>query len=175
MNPCEQKLSNDLHTLKAECGASGKLTDHRLLALRELVDERDRLYKERDEARRTAVDAALAAAKEKTKDAFDASEKAIVKAEEAQKAYNQSHNDLARKMDDQNKATMPRAETEQRFKGLEEKLAILTGSFTAGSGAQMGVQQQKDDARASVSMLISIISALIVVGGVVVALVKSLP
>lgn len=99
-------------------------------SLREINDERDRLYKERDESRRTAVDAALTAVKEQTKASFDASEKAIVKAEEAQKSYNQSHNDLARKMDDQNKATMPRSETESRFRSLEEKV-----NDTRGRGA----------------------------------------
>ena len=53
---------------------------------KEIIDERDRLYKERDDSRRTAVDAALTAVKEQTKASFDASEKAIVKAEEAQRS-----------------------------------------------------------------------------------------
>lgn len=87
-----------------------------------LMDERDRLYKERDESRRTAVDAALTAVKEQTKASFEASEKAIVKAEDAQKSYNQSHNDLSRKLDEQNKATMPRTECEKSFSAVEEKL-----------------------------------------------------
>lgn len=144
-------------------------------AQKEIIDERDRLYKERDDARRTAVDAALAAVKEQTKASFDASEKAIVKAEEAQKAYNTSHNDLARKMDDQSKATMPRTETENRFKAMEEKIALLTGSFSMGSGMQTGAQAAKDDHRANLSILISVISVLLAIGGVVYGVAKALP
>lgn len=87
------------------------------------------LLKERDESRRTAVDAALTAVKEQTKASFEASEKAIVKAEEAQKSYNVAHNDLARKMDEQNKATMPRIETENRFSAMEEKLNAVKTSI----------------------------------------------
>jgi hypothetical protein len=125
----------------------------RLDALKEVVDERDRLYKERDEARRTAVDAALAAVKENTKASFEASEKAIVKAEEAQKAYNTSHNDLARKMDDQNKATMPRLETEARFRNIEEKIA-------ASAGAMLGSKGVKDESRANLAIGLSFLALL---------------
>lgn len=127
--------------------------------LRELLlsklDERDRLYKERDDSRRTAVDAALSAAKEQTKQSFEASEKAIVKAEEAQKSYNQSHNDLARKMDDQNKATMPRTETEERFRTIEEKVNEVRNVVSAGTGVITGARTVKDDARANIAIVLS--------------------
>jgi hypothetical protein len=96
-----------------------------LAALRDVVDERDRLYKERDESRKTAVDAALQAAKEKTADAFLASEKAIVKAEDAQKLYDQGHNDLLRKMDDQYRHMLPREEADAKFKSIEDKLEVM--------------------------------------------------
>lgn len=164
MNPCELKLSNELHSLIAE-----------FKSFRELMAERDVRYMGMFTAGDKAVSAALAAAKEQTRDAFNSSEKAIVKAEEAQKSYNASHNDLARKMDEQNKATMPRMEIDSRFKNLEEKLALLTGSFTAGSGMQTGAQVAKDDHRANISLLISIISVLVVVGGVIFGLAKALP
>jgi len=107
--------------------------------LRELIDERDRRYEERDASRRTAVEAALAAAKEQTRASFDASEKAIVKAESAQTSYNIAHNDLAKKMDDQNKATMPRTETEQRFRSIEEKISDLREAQVSMTGKSMGL------------------------------------
>jgi phage-related tail protein len=137
-----------------------------ITALRAIVDERDRLYKERDDSRRVAVDAALAAVKDQTKASFEASEKAIVKAEEAQRAYNLSHNDLARKMDDQNKATMPRVETEQRFHAVEEKINTLRDSVaTVGSAvssqiaavtsAAQGGKAVKDETRANLAIGLS--------------------
>jgi chromosome segregation ATPase len=92
-------------------------------------DERDKRYEERDrrydqqfKSAEVAVNAALAAQQKLTDAAFAASEKAITKAEEAQKSYNQTHNDLSRKLDEQNKATMPRQEVESRFNSEAERL-----------------------------------------------------
>lgn len=164
MNPCELKLSNELHKLIAE-----------FQSFRELMSERDIRYMGMFTASKDAVTSALAAQKELTNSAFNSSEKAIVKAEEAQKSYNTSHNDLARKMDEQNKATMPRTETENRFKAMEEKVALLTGSFSAGSGAQAAVREARGDSRANLNALIAVISILIAVGGVVFGIAKALP
>lgn len=161
---CEAKLSNELHSLIAE-----------FKSFRELMAERDVRYMGMFTAGDKAVSAALAAAKEQTRDAFNSSEKAIVKAEEAQKSYNTSHNDLARKMDEQNKATMPRMEIDSRFKNLEEKIALLSGSFSAGSGMQVGARETKEDSRAAVSIVISIVSVLLAVGGIIFGLAKALP
>jgi len=106
--------------------ALASLCDQKLHGLRELLtavgDERDKLYKERDDSRRTAVDAALAAVKEQTKSSFEASEKAIVKAEEAQKSYNASHNDLSRKMDEQYKAMTPQSEARLKWDNTDKEL-----------------------------------------------------
>jgi len=100
---------------------SDPLVLEKIQALSDRIGLLDRLYTERDDARGRAVDAS-----------FAASEKAIVKAEDAQKAYNLSHNDLARKMDEQNKATMPRTETEARFQALEEKINEQRGRSAGG-------------------------------------------
>lgn len=90
-----------------------------------IVDERDKLYGVRFEEAKTAVNAALIAQKESVTSAFLASEKAIVKAEEAQKAYNVAHNDLSRKMDEQNKGTMPRPEILALFKASDDKAETM--------------------------------------------------
>lgn len=129
-----------LRELTAELDGLREVLLAKLEAAKEIFNERDKLYKERDESRRTMVDAALVAQKEQTKASFEASEKAIVKAEEAQKSYNQSHNDLVRKMDEQNKATMPRTETESRFRTLEEKINELRTGEARVIGRGMGVQ-----------------------------------
>lgn len=65
---------------------------------------------------------ALAAQKELAQSSLASSEKAIIKAEDAQKAYNSGHNDLARKMDDTYKQMLPRAESDERQKNQEEKI-----------------------------------------------------
>jgi len=153
-----------LHELTAELDGLRELLLAKLESNREILDERDRLYKERDDARRTAVDAALAAVKEQTKASFDASEKAIVKAEEAQKAYNSSHNDLARKMDEQNKATMPRAETEARFSALEEKISALREQAGIIGGERRGGSALKEESRQNISLVVAVIGMLVAVG-----------
>lgn len=155
-----------LHELTAELDGLRELLLAKLESSREILDERDRLYKERDDARRTAVDAALAAVKEQTKASFDASEKAIVKAEEAQKSYNQSHNDLARKMDEQGKATMPRSETESRFNAMEEKIGTLREQAGIFNGERRGGTILKDESRANLSLIVSIIGMLVAVATV---------
>lgn len=126
-------------------------------------DERDRLYTERDAAQKAAVAAALMAQKEQTAAAFLSSEKAIVKAEEAQKAYNVAHNDLAHKMDDQAKMTMPRSETEARFHALAEKLDEVKTSVTGVTAAATGGKTVKDDGRANIGMLVGLVGAVLAV------------
>jgi hypothetical protein len=164
-----------LRELTAELDGLRELLLSKLDALNGKLDERDKLYTERDTSRRTAVEAALTAVKEQTKQSFDASEKAIVKAEDAQKSYNISHNDLARKMDDQNKATMPRTETESRFHAVEEKITALRDAVTtvgsgvssqiaALTGAQLGGQSVKDESRANIAILIAFLGMLLTVG-----------
>ena len=154
MNPCEQKLSNDLHSLIAE-----------FKSFRELMSERDIRYMGMFTASRDAVASALAAQKELTNGAFASSEKAIVKAEEAQKSYNASHNDLARKMDEQNKATMPRTETESRMANIEGKINDLR----EGRSRMIGKDQALSDAGVATRWVIglAIAVALAIAGNVI--------
>ena len=98
-----------------------RVTAVKVTHLRELMDERDRRYTERADNDRRAVEAA-----------FKASEKAIQKAEEAQTAYNETHNELSRKLDDQNKATMPRTEIEARFQTASDNTRGNLGLLLAG-------------------------------------------
>lgn len=88
------------------------------------------------ESQEKAVQAALAAQKELTSSTFSSSEKAITKAEEAQKSYNQTHNDLSRKMDEQYKEMMPRSESlarheanEHRYQELKDDFSTIRGEF----------------------------------------------
>jgi len=131
-----------------------------VVSLRELLDERDRLYKERDDARRVAVDAALAAAKEQTATSFSASEKAIVKAENAQSEYNVRSNEFRGQLDDQAKRLISRVEVEQIVKSQEEKLQRLDTdlrdlreSRSEFRGGGQGRQSVKDESRANLAAI----------------------
>jgi hypothetical protein len=90
-----------------------------------IMDERDRLYDTRFRAAEIAVSAALAAQEKSTATAFLASEKAVLKAEDAQKDYNQRSNEFRGQLDDQAKTLMPRLEAQAAFKSMEEKLEGL--------------------------------------------------
>lgn len=73
-----------------------------------LMDERDRRYAERFEAMEKLTAAA-----------FTSNERAIGKAEEAQRAYNTSHNDLTRKMEAQAREFVHRELFESKLEALE--------------------------------------------------------
>jgi hypothetical protein len=94
-----------------------------------IVDERDRQYDMRFRAAEIAVQAALLAQKELTASSFAASEKAIIKAEEAQRDYNQRSNEFRGQLDDQAKMLMPRVEVIGLFKGIDDKFIFVQQSF----------------------------------------------
>ena len=96
--------------------------------LRRISDERDRLYTNQFEEAKNSVSTALIAQKESVAAAFLASEKAIVKAEDAQKEYNQRSNEFRGQLDDQAKTLMPRVETMGLFKAFDDKIAIMQRS-----------------------------------------------
>lgn len=166
-----------LRELTAELDGLREWIEARLDGIRELLNERDRLYRERDDSRRTAVDAALTAVKEQTKASFEASEKAIVKAEEAQRAYNLSHNDLSKKLDEQNKATMPRTEAESRFHTLQEKIdevrntvAEVRNALASGGGVIVGGKAMKDESRSNIALVVAVGSLLLAIAVAALAL-----
>jgi hypothetical protein len=152
----------NLRELTADLDGLRELILSRLEAMEKLASERDRWYTERDKDRQASVDKALTAVKEQTAASFAASEKAILKAEEAQRSYNASHNDLARKMDDQGKATMPRTETESRFFNLTEKVEEVRRSQSTGGGLTRGGQLFKDESRTNIALAISVVGIVLI-------------
>jgi len=101
------------------------LTDLRDFMQR-VLDERDRQYDARFRAAEIAVTAALAAQKDSVVNAFLASEKAIIKAEEAQREYNVRSNEFRGQLDDQAKMLMPRLEASALIHSMEDKLYAST-------------------------------------------------
>lgn len=137
----EQRSSNTI-----DAAISAVKTE--IIDLHRLLDAADRRYEQRFELQEKAITvaltsqekavlAALASVREQTKDRFESSEKAIVKAEDKQNAYNTAHNDLVRKMDDQSKATMPRTENESRFKAMEDKINDMRDTLHISHGKEM--------------------------------------
>jgi hypothetical protein len=91
--------------------------------LHNLIDERDRLYSERNTTQKVAVDAALTAAKEQTGASFASSEKAIVKAENAQSEYNARSNEFRATLADQAERLASKTELVTVNKNLEDKIS----------------------------------------------------
>lgn len=137
----------------------------RFSALRQLIDERDRAYIARFDAAEKAVGTALAAAEKAVNAAFLASEKAVLKAEQAQKEYNERSNEFRGQLDDQAKTLMPRPETLNMFKAIEEKILgvqHVTETRTNGieASARAELTSHKESVDKSLAALGSAIQAL---------------
>lgn len=136
-----------------------------LKALKELMDERhreiqDRFQRERIE-QESKVSAALAAQKEQTRDAFQSSEKAIVKAESAQTAHNLLATELQDRLDRQATNFIARPEFDSRIAGIEGKVADLRESRSTDKGRDSGLELAKTNQRWIVGIGITVIFGLI--------------
>lgn len=100
-----------------------------LVTLREylerVIEERDARYLERATRQETSINDKLLALEKATNVAFVGSEKAIVKAEEAQRAYNERSNEFRGQLDDQAKQLMPRNETFTLFEARDKEIGLL--------------------------------------------------
>lgn len=107
-----------------------------LAYLDRIMEERDRLYAIQFKAAETAVNAALAAQEKQYNATFMASQKAIEKAEEAQRDYNIRSNEFRGQLDDQAKTLMPRPESLGMFKSIEATIAGVKSDFERRMDAQ---------------------------------------
>jgi hypothetical protein len=129
--PNLRELTSDLDGLKAFL-----LSRHD--ALREVVDEREKLYTERSIASGRAVDAALKAAETLTNAAFAASEKAIQKAESNAEKWRDNANEWRTAMLDRESKFAAKPEVENEFKSIRTEMASLSKSRDEGSGKAEG-------------------------------------
>lgn len=110
-----------------------------LLALKEhfekLFKEQDTRYEERFKAQEKAVVNALAESKEQTKAKFEASEKAIQKAEENSEKWRANANEWRAAMQDREAKFAPRVEMENRLKAHDEKINELREGTSRSVGA----------------------------------------
>lgn len=159
--PSLRELTGDLDGVKA-------LLLEKVQSLRDIVDERHNLYKERADSQKTAVDDALVAAKEKTEAAFAASKEAIVKAENSQTAYNVSHNDLLKKQD----AMMPRHEVDrivsewrEKFDDLKDQIGAVKEVQNKIGGKEVGLEKSQASMRWGIGTFIGIVGGIVGVLG----------
>ena len=96
-----------------------------LAAQAKVTEERDRRFEDKFKSQEAAVVAALSAQKDATLSAFMASEKAIVKAEDAQREYNARSNEFRGQLDDQAKLLMSRSEAGARFDATDLRIEEL--------------------------------------------------
>ena len=151
--PNLRELTSDLDGLK-------NLFFEKVKSLRDLMDERHSLYKERADSQKTAVDDALAAQKEQTSAAFVSSEKAIVKAEEAQTAYNTRSNEFRGTLDDQAKLLLSRTEylaahdalmskIDTGLRSVNDKTDLLTNRMTTMEARTAGITDTRKESQST--------------------------
>jgi chromosome segregation ATPase len=102
-----------------------RLYTERVTALEKLFNERHRLYAARFTSLENTIREGLSNLKESVTVAFAASEKAVDKAEQAQKEYNFRSNEFRGQLDDQAKTLMPRTESMAMHKSMEEKVNVM--------------------------------------------------
>lgn len=104
------------------------------VSLREYVDTRF-------EAQEKAAAVALAAVKEASVSAQSAADRAVAKAEAATDKRFESVNEFRAALDDNTRTLMPRAEAEQQFKAIIEKIDDLTKRMAAKEEQGRGLNQ----------------------------------
>lgn len=113
--------------------------------LRTMMDERDKRYEQRFLAQEQAVKIALDAVtrefhehllqvERETRAAFESSEKAILKAENASEKRFESVNEFRAQLAAQARDLMPRLETEQRMDSMTKELNTLTDRINQNTG-----------------------------------------
>jgi hypothetical protein len=110
---------------------------------RELREKLEKNLDERDTKNKEAIASALAAQKASVADAFASSEKAIVKAENAQNAHNVLANGLQGRLDSQASGFIGRPEFNQRFSSLEEKVNDLKLSRSETTGKDEAIAMMR--------------------------------
>lgn len=117
--------------LRSAAPSSADLTLQRLFTL---IDERDRQYRQRFEDSEKAVNAALVAAKEAVNAALAAAKEAVTKAETANEKRLDAVNEFRAQQKDLLNTLMPRAETDIRFRAIENKLSEQNDIITRAQG-----------------------------------------
>ena len=90
-----------------------------------IIDERDRQYNIRFDASEKLVEAELRALVDSRHAMMESFKAAVAKAEQAQDAWNETHNGLVRKMEDRDHQMMRRDEALGKFEDLKAAISAL--------------------------------------------------
>lgn len=107
--------------------------------LEALLAEHDKRNRQRFNAQEKTVSAALEATKQAINKADEASKESITKSEIAVEKRSDAVYVTLSKLSDSLSAVMPRAEAEQRFAALSEKIDLLKSSNDMSTGEQVNV------------------------------------
>lgn len=138
--------------MQAPVPASSPASAPTPLQLREVADERDRLYMALFDAEREARKASVEAMK-----------LAVDKAEGAQREYNAKTNEIRAQLNDQAITFMPRKEAEAMYEGLTDRLNRETSRGDKGEGRSLGVSATGAGIVAAISVLASIVAIFIAI------------
>lgn len=130
-------------------------------ALRQLLDERQRYNDERARQQERAVDKALEAVETQTKLSLESQKEAAHKAEQSQRDYNVTHNDLLRRMDKQYEDTLSRREYNVAHENLREEIDGLRKELAKQSGEKEAKKTSADNAKWIIGLLVAILVAVI--------------
>lgn len=131
--------------------------------LRQIMDERDRRY----ESRFTAMD-------EKTGLALTSSKEAVAKAETATEKRFDAVNEFRGTLSDQATNLMPRGEANAKFAALEEKFSALRDDVTRGAGAGLGGKAVKDESRANLALMVSMVAGVVGLSGLAIVVMRAM-
>lgn len=129
--------------------------------LRELMDERDRRYQQRDEDRQRAVDAALASAEKAVTAALVAADRAVAKAELAADKRFDSVNEFRGQLNDQATTFLSRNEYAAQHESLEDKVQALTDRINSSQGKAEGSQLTKGNYYAALGAVATVLGILV--------------
>ncbi len=154
-----------------------------LTSLETIHAERDKRYEEKFRGLETATNIALAAVEKQTNAAFAANEKAILKTDEAQRSYNERSNEFRGQLKDQAERLMPRTESIDKFKVVEEKLeeckreiGLLRETQVSLAGRDVERVERRQTTQWTAGQVLSTIFALLGFGLAIAAmLIKSKP
>jgi len=118
-----------------------------------------------------ATSTALVAVKEQTASSFVASEKAILKTEEAQKEYNKLHNGLERKLEEEKKEFVQQRHFDDKIEALQKEITRLSTAESANVARRESHGEHRQQANWTIGQAITIV---IVLSGFLVALIEFL-
>lgn len=111
-----------------------------------VIDLFDRLLAERDK---------------RYQERFDSQEKALAKAEQSLSDYKASANEIRAALNDYQKNTMPRIETETRFSSIDKLIKVLELSEGRGEGVSFATARSREQSNFMKTLIVSIVGMVI--------------